>query len=167
MWFDLLHEQKDIYQYLSFFELLIYLNENTKKIHVIWQRKGLVFCIYQKDVKIIIYVDRAEEYFKRASKVEPKDAEALSKYSNFLWEIRKDLWGAEQNLLEAIAIDPFNSFYTATYANFLWNTTSGDDDSCFPLDSPQLWSKLTTVNPKLQLKPFTHVRLVVWKSQSM
>ncbi|KAL4558335.1 hypothetical protein LXL04_036534 [Taraxacum kok-saghyz] len=50
-----------------------------------------------------------------ASKVEPKDAEALSKYSNFFWEIRKDLWAAEQNLLEAISIDPVNSFYTATH----------------------------------------------------
>ncbi|KAL4592703.1 hypothetical protein LXL04_005706 [Taraxacum kok-saghyz] len=86
--------------------------------------------------------DRAEEYFKRASKVEPNDAEALSKYSNFLWEIRKDLWGAEQNLLEAIAIDPVNSFYTATYASFLWNTTSGDDDSFIPLDSPPTLIKI-------------------------
>lgn len=101
---------------------------------------------------IYIYVDRAEEYFKRGSKVEPKDAEALSKYANFLWEIRKDLWGAEQILLEAIAIDPLNSFYAATYANFLWNTTttstSDEDDACFPFDSPQIWSYnnyLTTV----------------------
>lgn len=81
-------------------------------------------------------MDRAEKYFKQASKVEPKDAEALSKYANFLWEVRKDLWAAEETLLEAIAIDPINSFYAATYANFLWS--NGPDDTCFPLDSPEI-----------------------------
>lgn len=86
---------------------------------------------------LFTYVDRAEEYFKRAAKVEPKDAEALSKYANFLWEIRKDLWAAEQTLLEAIAVDPINPFYAATYANFLW--TNGSDDPCVPVDLPEIF----------------------------
>ncbi|KAJ0765306.1 putative tetratricopeptide-like helical domain superfamily [Helianthus annuus] len=80
--------------------------------------------------------DRAEEYFKRATKVEPKDAEALSKYANFLWEVRKDLWAAEETLLEAISVDPINPFYAATYANFLW--ANGPDDTCLPVDSPEI-----------------------------
>ncbi|KAL3649153.1 hypothetical protein CASFOL_005556 [Castilleja foliolosa] len=77
--------------------------------------------------------DRAEEYFKRASKVEPKDAEALNKYANFLWAVRNDLWAAEETYLEAISIEPGNSYYAANYAHFLWNT--GGEDTCFPLDS--------------------------------
>lgn len=82
---------------------------------------------------MFIYVNRAEKYFKRASKVEPKDAEALSKYANFLLEVKKDLWAAEETLLEAIAVDPINPYYAATYANFLWGNEP--DDTCFPLDS--------------------------------
>ena len=78
--------------------------------------------------------DRAEDYFKRASTVEPKDAEALSKYASFLWQVRKDLWAAEETYLEAISADPNNSFYAANYAHFLWST--GGEDTCFPLDSP-------------------------------
>ena len=79
--------------------------------------------------------NRAEDYFKRASKVEPKDAEALSKYANFLWQIRQDLWAAEETYLEAISADPNNSFYAANYAHFLWST--GGEDTCYPLDSPE------------------------------
>ncbi|XP_073269951.1 uncharacterized protein [Primulina huaijiensis] len=80
--------------------------------------------------------DRAEEYFKKATKVEPKDAEALNKYANFLWLVRKDLWAAEEMYLEAISAEPGNSYYAANYAHFLWNT--GGEDTCFPLDSPDL-----------------------------
>ncbi|KVI11893.1 Tetratricopeptide-like helical [Cynara cardunculus var. scolymus] len=78
---------------------------------------------------------QAEDYFKRATKVEPKDAEALSKYASFLWQIRKDLWAAEETYLEAISADPDNSFYAANYAHFLWST--GGEDTCYPLDSPE------------------------------
>lgn len=75
----------------------------------------------------------AEEYFKRAVKVEPQDAEALSKYASFLWQARKDLWAAEETYLEAIAADSGNSYYAANYAHFLWST--GGEDTCFPLDN--------------------------------
>ncbi|CAK9138826.1 unnamed protein product [Ilex paraguariensis] len=78
--------------------------------------------------------DRAEDYFKRAVKVDPKDAEALNKYASFLWQVRKDLWGAEETYLEAISADPSNSYYAANYAHFLWST--GGEDTCFPLSSP-------------------------------
>ncbi|WCJ29238.1 Tetratricopeptide repeat (TPR)-like superfamily protein [Euphorbia peplus] len=77
--------------------------------------------------------DRAEEYFKRATKVEGPDAEAYSKYASFLWRARKDLWAAEETFLEAINADPSNSYYAANYAHFLWNT--GGEDTCFPLNS--------------------------------
>mgnify|MGYP003366093512 CR=1 FL=1 len=83
---------------------------------------------------LIVYVcNRAENYFKRATNVEPKDAEAMSKYASFLWQARKDLWAAEETYLEAISIDPSNSYYAANYAHFLW--TTGGEDTCFPLSS--------------------------------
>lgn len=66
--------------------------------------------------------------------MEPKDAEALNKYANFLWQVKKDLWTAEETYLEAIAAEPSNSYYAANYAHFLWNT--GGEDTCFPLSSP-------------------------------
>ncbi|KAK4412425.1 hypothetical protein Salat_2889500 [Sesamum alatum] len=78
--------------------------------------------------------DRAEDYFKRAAKVEPKDAEALNKYATFLWLARNNLWAAEETYLEAISAEPDNSYYAANYAHFLWNT--GGEDTCFPLGSP-------------------------------
>ncbi|XP_076915276.1 uncharacterized protein LOC143574573 [Bidens hawaiensis] len=78
---------------------------------------------------------RAEEYFKKASKIEPKDAEALSKYGCFLWHAKNDLWAAEETLLEAISIEPNNPFHSATYAQFLWS--NGARDTCFPLESPE------------------------------
>ncbi|GJT89235.1 hypothetical protein Tco_1070952 [Tanacetum coccineum] len=52
---------------------------------------------------------------------------------------RKDLWAAEESLLEAIAVDPINPYYAATYANFLWS--NGPDDTCFPSDSPEFVAK--------------------------
>lgn len=76
---------------------------------------------------------RAEKYFKKAAEVEPKDAEALNKYANFLWKVRKDLWAAEETFNQAIAAEPNNNFYAANYAHFLWNT--GGEDTCYPLDS--------------------------------
>lgn len=86
----------------------------------------LVWCCF-------LFWNSAEVYFKRAVKVEPPDAEALSKYANFLWQARKDLWAAEETYVEAIAADSGNSFYAANYANFLWST--GGEDTCFPLDT--------------------------------
>lgn len=82
----------------------------------------------------LFLLNRAEEYFKRAVKIEPADAEAYNKYANFLWKVRNDLWSAEETFLEAISADPTNSYYAANYAHFLWNT--GGEDTCFPLSSP-------------------------------
>lgn len=59
------------------------------------------------------------------------DAEAYDKYATFLWKVKKDLWGAEETYLEAIAAEPKNTYYAANYAHFLWNT--GAEDTCFPL----------------------------------
>ena len=78
---------------------------------------------------------RAEEYFKKATEVEPKDAESFSKYANFLWHAKKDLWAAEETYLEAISADPGNTYYAGNYAHFLWNT--GGEDTCFPLDASE------------------------------
>lgn len=94
----------------------------------------LLLANYAQFLYLVVHdFDRAEEYFKRATKVEPKDAEAHNKYANFLWQVRNDLWAAEETFLEAISADPSNTYYAANYANFLWNT--GGEDTCFPLDS--------------------------------
>lgn len=76
---------------------------------------------------------RAEYYFKKATSVEPSDAEAFNKYAMFLWMVKKDLWGAEETYLEAISADPSNSYYIANYAHFLWKT--GAEDTCYPIES--------------------------------
>ncbi|KAK4353190.1 hypothetical protein RND71_028708 [Anisodus tanguticus] len=65
---------------------------------------------------------QVEECFKRAVQVEPPDAEVLCQYANFLWTVRKDVWGAEERYQQALASEPRNSYYASTYANFLWNT---------------------------------------------
>lgn len=71
---------------------------------------------------------RAEEYFQRAIGVKEEegrvDAEAYNKYANFLWKIRKDLSGAQQNYLAAISAEPSNSHYAASYVHFLWSTST-------------------------------------------
>lgn len=76
---------------------------------------------------------RAEYYFKKATSVEPPDAEAHNKYATFLWIVKKDLWAAEESYLEAISADPSNTYYAANYAHFLWNT--GGEETCYPLSS--------------------------------
>lgn len=80
--------------------------------------------------------NRAEECFKRAVEVEPEDGEALNQYANFLWMVRKDLWGAEERFLQAMAAEPGNPYHVSNYATFLWNTGGGD--TCFPLQPSQL-----------------------------
>ena len=85
------------------------------------------------------YDCRAEHYFKRAVGLKPVDAEALYRYAMFLWLARKDLEGAEEAYLEAMAAaDPCNStHYSANYAHFLWNT--GADETCYPLDGTDVF----------------------------
>ncbi|KAJ0792200.1 putative tetratricopeptide-like helical domain superfamily [Helianthus annuus] len=101
----------------------------------------LTFFMEQKASNFIFFPvvlwdkNRAEEYFKKATKIEPKDAEAFNKYASFLWHAKNDLWAAEESFLEAISADPNNPFYTATYSHFLWS--NGADDTCFPLGSPE------------------------------
>lgn len=89
----------------------------------------------------LLYLNRAEEYFKRAVTVssEEVDAEAYSKYARFLWKVKNDLWAAEETFLEAISADPANTHYAADYAHFLWST--GGEDTCYPLNSPdETWT---------------------------
>ncbi|CAM8961470.1 unnamed protein product [Rhodiola kirilowii] len=77
--------------------------------------------------------ERAEYYFKKATSVEPPDAEAHNKYAAFLWMVKKDTLAAEEAYLEALSADPGNAHYAADYAHFLWNT--GAEDTCYPLYS--------------------------------
>ncbi|KAL8027108.1 hypothetical protein ABFS82_14G071000 [Erythranthe guttata] len=94
----------------------------------------LLLANYAQFLYLVVHdFDRAEDYFKRATKVEPKDGEALNKYANFLWLVRKDLWAAEETYLEAISAEQNNSYYAANYAHFLWST--GGEETCFPIDS--------------------------------
>ena len=76
-----------------------------------------------------LFINRAEDYFKKAVEGKPADAEAFNKYATFLWRVRKDLWAAEQTFLEAISAESGNPFYAAKYADFLWS--SGAEETCF------------------------------------
>lgn len=58
----------------------------------------------------------------------------MTQYANFLWVVRKDLWGAEERFQQATAAEPDNSYHASKYANFLWST--GGEDTCYPLDPP-------------------------------
>ncbi|KAB2063973.1 hypothetical protein ES319_A10G256600v1 [Gossypium barbadense] len=75
--------------------------------------------------------DRAEEYFKRAVRVEPQEVEALELYAEFLWKVRNDLPEAEEWYLQATAVDIENPFRASKYANFLRST--GGEETCYPL----------------------------------
>lgn len=81
----------------------------------------------------VFWVCRAEQCFRRAVQGEKPDAEAVSRYADFLWIVRKDLWGAEERYQQAMATEPCNPYYASKYANFLWST--GGEDTCFPLDT--------------------------------
>lgn len=105
----------------------IYISVLACNLHVKSSYVVLLTCL-------VLWTNRAEEYFKRATEVEPPDAEAYSKYATFLWKVKNDLWAAEETYLEAISAEPSNSYYAANYAHFLWNT--GGEDTCFPLSSP-------------------------------
>lgn len=54
--------------------------------------------------------------------VKPRDAEALSRYADFLLLVRKDLKEAEIRYLEAIEVDD-SSHYKSKYATFTWSVT--------------------------------------------
>jgi hypothetical protein len=79
------------------------------------------------------WVCRAEECFKRAVLVKPTDALTLSRYADFLWMVRKDMWAAEERYLQAVAAEPDNPFHGSKYATFLWST--GGEGTCFPLNT--------------------------------
>lgn len=82
---------------------------------------------------------RAEECFKRAIEVEPEDAEALGLYADFLWQVRKDQWGAEEMYIQAAEADTKNPFQASKYANFLWST--GCQGICVLFDESIVSSK--------------------------
>lgn len=69
--------------------------------------------------------------------VESPEAEAFSRYADFLWKVRNDTWAAELRYLQAIEIESNNSHYSSKYASFLWNTggqDSQDSTSGFPIE---------------------------------
>ncbi|KAK8671898.1 hypothetical protein V6N13_038481 [Hibiscus sabdariffa] len=76
--------------------------------------------------------NRAEEYFKRAIRVEPQDPEALEQYADFLWKVRNDQPEAEERYLEALEADNMKTpFRASKYAYFLWGT--GGEGTCYPV----------------------------------
>lgn len=64
---------------------------------------------------------------------ESPEADAFSRYADFLWHVRKDLWAAELRYLQALEAEPGNTYYVSKYASFLWNT-GGQDSTSFPLE---------------------------------
>lgn len=64
---------------------------------------------------------------------ESSEAEAFSRYADFLLMVRKDVWAAELRYLQALEADPGNTYYLSKYASFLWNT-GGQDANSFPIE---------------------------------
>ena len=63
--------------------------------------------------------DRAEEHFRRALEVDPKDADYLGNYATFLATIRKDYDRAEEHFRRALEADPKQGNVLGNYAGFL------------------------------------------------
>lgn len=80
-------------------------------------------------VCILYELHRAEECFKRAIMTGQADPETFSRYADFLWVVRKDLWSAEEFYQQAIEAAPDSHYYASKYAHFLWST--GGEDTCF------------------------------------
>lgn len=94
---------------------------------------GIVDNVSGLSIKIIESGNcRAEEYFRRSVKAKPEDAEALSRYADFLWLVRKKKLEAEAKYLEAMDADPFNCHHRSKYVSFLWNNPAQPDPNRFP-----------------------------------
>ena len=65
-------------------------------------------------------MDEAEKYYQRAIEADPKNANALGDYANFLNLQRQDYDKAEEYYRLAIEADPKNARNLGNYANFLW-----------------------------------------------
>ena len=65
--------------------------------------------------------DKAEEYYKKACKVDPENAGILGSYAVFLSEVRKDSDQAEKFFKQAIEVDSKNINVLSNYALFLDN----------------------------------------------
>ncbi|WP_373815187.1 tetratricopeptide repeat protein, partial [Porphyromonas loveana] len=63
--------------------------------------------------------DQAEEYYKRALEAEPKDANTLGNYANFLCDIHHDYDQAEAYYKRALEAEPNHANNLGNYAHFL------------------------------------------------
>ncbi|QHO39184.1 uncharacterized protein DS421_4g126880 [Arachis hypogaea] len=63
-------------------------------------------------------IDRSEEYYRRSVLAESPEAEAFSRYADFLWMVRKDLWAAELRYLQSLEAEPGNTYYMSSMQVF-------------------------------------------------
>ncbi|KAL9237717.1 hypothetical protein vseg_012233 [Gypsophila vaccaria] len=74
-------------------------------------------------------LQRAEEYYFRASHADPGDGEILARYAQLVWELHHDHGRALTYFDLAAQTAPDNSNVMAAYAKFLWETEDDDDES--------------------------------------
>ncbi len=82
--------------------------------------------------------DRAEDFYKKALKIEPKNAKYLGIYANFLKNIRKDYDKAEVFYKKVLDIEPENARYLGNYPGFL--LSMGKEEDGFSLLKKVLFS---------------------------
>lgn len=70
----------------------------------------------------------AEEYYHRATLVDPDDGEILSQYATLLWEFHHDQDKALSYFERAVQVSPADSNIHAAYARFLWEMNDEEDE---------------------------------------
>ena len=73
--------------------------------------------------------DHAEEFFKKAIKIEPNNGSTLASYGLFLMAIRKDYDRAEEFFKKATKIEPNNGSALANYGLLLMNIRKDYDQA--------------------------------------
>ena len=86
--------------------------------------------------------DKAEEYYQRAVEADPKHANILGNYANFLCDQRKDYDKAEEYYQRAVEADPKHANILGNYANFLCDQRKDDDKA------EEYYRRAVEANPK-------------------
>ncbi|KAL8204598.1 hypothetical protein R6Q57_010221 [Mikania cordata] len=72
-------------------------------------------------------LNRAEEYYFRATQADPKDGETLLQYAKLVWELHHDQDRALAYFEAAVLAAPQDSHILAAYASFMWEIDEDDN----------------------------------------
>ncbi|KAK9058425.1 hypothetical protein SSX86_023267 [Deinandra increscens subsp. villosa] len=71
----------------------------------------------------------AEEYYFRATQMDPKDGEALMQYAKLVWELHHDQDRAMGYFEAAVHAAPKDPYIHAAYASFMWEIDEDDNEN--------------------------------------